>query len=267
MTASPRAVALAGAVALALASFGDATIASAGGIAEAQRRSGYEFMRPATQAMQRDDGSNPGMLWVLEGEAAFRRKEGAAKRSCAECHGEAPGAMRGVAARYPAFDEGERRAVDLAGRVNLCRERHQRAPAFARESEALLALTTYLGHQSRAMPTAPDADPRLDAARARGSELFSRRIGQLNLSCAQCHDDRWGKRLGASVIPQAHPSGYPLYRLEWQALGSLQRRVRGCMTGVRAEPYRYGAQELIELEAYLQWRGRGLPLEAPAVRP
>ncbi|MCL4745296.1 MAG: sulfur oxidation c-type cytochrome SoxA [Burkholderiaceae bacterium] len=264
MTGSLRTVV---ASALALASLGGATIASAGGIDDAQRRSGFEFMRPATQAMQRDDSANPGILWVLEGEAAFRRKDGAAGRSCADCHGEGKGAMRGVAPRYPAFDEGAQRVVDLGGRVNLCRERHQRAPAFAHESEALLALGAYLGYQSRGMATAPDTDPRMDVARARGRELFFERIGQLNFSCAQCHDDRWGKRLGASLIPQAHPGGYPLYRLEWQALGSLQRRVRSCMTGVRAEPFHYGAQELIDLEAYLQWRGRGLPLEAPAVRP
>jgi hypothetical protein len=50
------------------------------------------------------------------------------------------------------------------------------------------------------------------------------------------------------VIPQAHPTGYPIYRLEWQGLGSLQRRLRGCMSGVRAEPYPYDAQELVELE-------------------
>ena len=48
------------------------------------------------------------------------------------------------------------------------------------------------------------------------------REGQLNLSCANCHDDNWDKRLAGSPIPQAHPTGYPIYRLEWQTLGSLQ---------------------------------------------
>ena len=62
-----------------------------------------------------------------------------------------------------------------------------------------------------------------------GKELFQQRWGQLNLSCGQCHDDNWGKRLAGSVIPQAHPTGYPIYRLEWQSLGSLPRRLRGCI--------------------------------------
>ena len=93
------------------------------------------------------------------------------------------------------------------------------------------------------------------------------RMGQLNLSCAQCHDADAGGKLGGSVIPQAHPMGYPVYRLEWQAMGSLQRRQRNCMNGVRAEPYAYGADELIELELYLSTRAKGMLGETPGVRP
>ena len=100
-----------------------------------------------------------------------------------------------------------------------------------------------------------------------GRATFFRRQGQLNLACAQCHDDNWGKSLAGTPIPQAHPTGYPIYRLEWQGMGSLQRRLRNCMIGVRAEPYSYGSQEFVELEYYLMWRARGMKLETPAVRP
>src|SRR5207253_3984490 len=100
-----------------------------------------------------------------------------------------------------------------------------------------------------------------------GRKFFQLRQGQLNLSCAQCHDDNWGQRLAAAPVPQAHPTGYPLYRLEWQGLGSLQRRLRNCLIGMRAEPYAYGAPETVALELYLMWRARGLKIETPAVRP
>lgn len=73
--------------------------------------------------------------------------------------------------------------------------------------------------------------------------------------------------MSGSLIPQAHATGYPIYRLEWQAVGSLQRRFRNCMSGVRAEPLAFGAPELIDLELYLRQRGVGLPIETPAVRP
>ena len=117
------------------------------------------------------------------------------------------------------------------------------------------------------MPVAPPDDKRLDSYRQLGQQRYRQRIGQLNLSCAQCHDDNAGGRLGSSQIPQAHPTGYPVYRLEWQTLGSLQRRLRNCMSGVRAEPFAYGAQELVELELQLAVRAKGMLVETPGVRP
>ena len=57
-------------------------------------------------------------------------------------------------------------------------------------------------------------------------------------------------------LVQGHPNGYPLYRLEWQSLGSLQRRLRNCLIGMRAEPYAYGSDEYVDLELYPMWRAR-----------
>jgi sulfur-oxidizing protein SoxA len=240
--------------------------AAAGGISPGDVKSDYAFMSRETQAMQDDDAANPGMLGVLAGAALWEAVPDA-RKACAGCHGDAAASMAGVAARYPAFDEGEGRAVDLEQRINLCRTRHQAAPALADESPELLALAAFVARQSRGMPITPPADPRLASATAAGREIFERRQGQLNLSCSQCHDERFGHRLAGNVVPQGHPSGYPVYRLEWQALGSLQRRLRACMIGMRAEPYPYGASEAVALALYLMQRARGLPMETPAVRP
>ena len=244
-----------------------AASALAGEIPTGERRSGYEFMSRETRAMQDDDTANPATLWVLEGGTAWTRKTGAANRSCADCHGDARASMKSVAARHPVFDPARGRPVALEQRINACRVERQQAPALAWESRELLALTAYVARQSRGVPieSAIDArtQPFLDAGRA----TFHRRQGQLNLSCGQCHDDQWGRRLAGNVIPQAHPTGYPLYRLEWQGLGSLQRRLRNCLAGMRAESYEYGAPELVDLELYLMWRARGMTFEAPAVRP
>lgn len=229
------------------------------------RRSGFEDMGPATQAMQRDDTVNPAMLWVREGERLWHLTEGRA-RACAACHGEVQ-SLRGVAARYPAWDEVLHRPVNLATRINLCRERHQGLAPWPAEHEALLALEALVGLQSRGLPIAPPDDPRLAPHRARGESLFRTPIGQLGLSCAQCHDERAGGRLAGSVIPQGHPTGYPIYRLEWQGMGSLARRLRNCMTGVRAAAPAAGSVELTELELYLAARATGMPLETPGVRP
>jgi len=227
------------------------------------RRSGFEDMGASTQAMQRDDGQNPAMLWVQEGEQLWTRGE----RSCASCHGEAKSSMRGVATRYPAFDERLRRPVDLATRIDLCRQRHQQQAPLPPEHGDLLALEAFVALQSRGMPIRPSDDARLRPFLARGEAAYRQRIGQLELSCAQCHDERAGGRLASALIPQGHATGYPIYRLEWQSLGSLGRRLRGCMTGVRAEPYAYGSVQMTELELYLARRAMGMPWEAPAVRP
>jgi L-cysteine S-thiosulfotransferase len=231
------------------------------------RRSGYTFMSAATQAMQNNDAENPGMLWVAEGEAAFQRAEGAASKSCASCHGDAGKAMRGVAARYPAYDEASKQPINLAQRINQCRQNNQRAEPLAYESAALLNLEAYVTHQSRGVAIAPPNDARLQPYRERGRARYVQKMGQLDLSCAQCHDDNPGKRLAGNVIPQAHPTGYPIYRLEWQGVGSLHRRLRNCMSGVRAEVYPLGAPELVELELYLATRAAGMMIEAPGVRP
>jgi sulfur-oxidizing protein SoxA len=235
------------------------TSLAAGEIPLAERRSGYEFMGRETRAMQDDDSTNPALFWLMDGETLWHRKEGAA--ACASCHR----SMAGVAARYPKVDSG--RAVNLEQQINACRTERQKAAPFAYESRELLALTAYVARQSRGMPIAVESNdatrPHLEA----GGELFKRRQGQLNLACTQCHDDNWGKQLAGTTIPQAHPTGYPIYRLEWQGLGSLHRRLRNCMIGVRAEPYPYGSPELVDLELYLMWRARGMKLETPGVRP
>jgi L-cysteine S-thiosulfotransferase len=236
-------------------------------IPQGERRSGFSFMAPETQAMQNDDTANPGMLWVLEGEALWNSKSGASGKGCGDCHNDARSTMKGVAARYPAFDKGLGRPVDLEGRINICRTTQQQATPLAYESRELLALTAFLAQQSRGMAITAEADPQLEPFIAKGRELFTARQGQLNLACANCHDDNSDKRLAGSAITQGHPTGYPLYRLEWQSLGSLQRRLRACISGIRAQTYTYGAPELVELELYLMWRARGMPMEAPAVRP
>jgi len=232
-----------------------------------ERRSGYDFMSRETRAMQDDDSANPGMLWVLDGEALWNTRAGAAERACADCHGDARAGMKGVAARYPAFDAARLRPINLEQRINFCRSERQRAAPFAFESKDLLALAAFVALQSRGLPIAVEIDERSRPFLQAGREAFGRRQGQLNLSCALCHDDNWDKRLAGNAITQAHPTGYPLYRLEWQGLGSLARRLRNCLAGTRTLGYAYGDAELVNLELFLMWRARGMQVDAPAVRP
>ncbi len=222
-------------------------------------RSGFETMTPELRAMQQDEMANPGMLWVAEGEALWQRQ------GCANCH--SLPSMAGVAARYPVFSPAHNGPIDLTGRIAECREQRQGAAPLPPEGPEMLALTAFIGRQSHGMPLAPDADPRLDPAFRQGEALFNQRRGQLNLSCAQCHEDNAGRSLAGSSIPEGHGNGYPQYRLEWQGLGSLQRRLRNCLAGVRSEPFPPRAPEYLAIEVFLARRARGLTVETPAIRP
>jgi L-cysteine S-thiosulfotransferase len=226
----------------------------------AQPRSGFADMSPAVQAMQRNDHQNPAMLWVADGQSSWNAQ-------CMSCHGDASNSMRGVAARFPKFSEHLGKPLTLSAQINACRVSKLRQAPWPQEHATLLGLAAFLGLQSRGQAMQPDPDPRSANERALGAKLFTTRMGQLDLSCAHCHDDQAGKRLGGSVIPQGHANGYPLYRLEWQTLGSLQRRLRNCMVGVRAEPFAEQAREWTALELYLAQRAAGMPMEIPAVRP
>jgi sulfur-oxidizing protein SoxA len=235
-----------------------------------ERQSSYELMSADTQAMQDDPLLNPANFAVLDGQALWQEATGHKNRSCASCHGDAAVSMKGVATSFPKLSTlhtGRRSLLNLEGRINQCRTQHQDAAPLAPESKPLLSLSAFVATQSKGMPITVNRSPTNAANLDAGERLFNLRLGQLNLSCAQCHADRSGQKLAGSLIPQAHPTAYPIYRLEWQSVGSLERRLRNCLTGVRAEPYAFGSKELLDLELFLAWRARGMPLESPGVRP
>ncbi|HXM81491.1 MAG TPA: sulfur oxidation c-type cytochrome SoxA [Burkholderiales bacterium] len=212
--------------------------------AEAQNRSGLEFASEEIRRLQASDAENPGMLWVDQGAKLFAQH-------CASCHA----SMKGVATRYPAVEKGK--IVTLETKIR------EKMPALAYESDELLALTSYIAHESRGMPLKVNPPPdKLEA----GKKAYYQRRGQMNLACAHCHEQNWGKRLGAETLSQGQPNGYPTYRLEWQKMGSLERRIRACMFGLHAALPPYGSEAMLELELFLAWRANGLPIETPAVR-
>jgi sulfur-oxidizing protein SoxA len=245
-------------------------LAGAASAAEPQRpqplKSGVEFTGADARALQADDFANPGMLWVTRGEKLWREPAGKSGKPCAACHGEARDSMKGVAARYPKIDPGAARLLNLEGRINRCRERRQEAPPLAYESDELLGLTAFVAHQSRGMPVAVTLDSQNRANFERGRDFYHLRQGQMNLSCSRCHDRNWGGKLAAETVSQGHGTGYPVYRFEWQGAGSLHRRFRSCLFGIRAEPLAPGSPELVDLELYLAWRAGGLAVETPGVR-
>jgi sulfur-oxidizing protein SoxA len=229
-------------------------------------RPGIDFQSPDVRKLQADDFANPGMLAVARGERLWGEKLSGSDKPCVVCHGNATKSMKGAATRYPRFDPALGRVVNLEGRIDACQRGYGGGSALAAESAELVSLTAFVAHQSRGLPMAVTVEGPARATFERGAALYRTRIGQMNLACTHCHDANWGKTLLAEPISQGHPTGWPAYRLEWQATGSLQRRLRACFFGVRAEQPAYGSDDLVSLELYLAARAQGMAIEAPGVR-
>ena len=234
-------------------------------------RSGHEDMSLSLQALQADTGLNPAWLWIEQGRAAWVTAS-ATQRSCASCHGPIEGLARS-AATHPRWHAPSQRPRTLDDQVLHCRRTRQSTAQETGASDSSddqvlrWSLSAALVAAAAGQTLQPDLNPHLQPWVERGQQLWQQRMGQLNLSCAQCHDHRAGQRLGGTRIPQGHDTGYPLYRMEWQGLGSLERRLRGCMSGIRAEPFAPGADEWRALALYMHRRSAGLRLEAGAIRP
>jgi L-cysteine S-thiosulfotransferase len=230
------------------------------------RRSGYTYLSEENQRLQDDDFANPGLLWVERGRELWRQADGAAARSCASCHGNAADSMRGVRTRYPRFDSTRGKLMNLEQQINRCRAEHLQATPYPDESEPLLDLTAFVGFQSRGMPIDVRVDGPSQPFFEAGRDFFYQRRGQLDLACAHCHEQHAEQRLRGEVVSQGQINGFPVYRFTWQTLGSTHRMFEWCNTAVRAEPYPLGSDAYVNLELYLAWRGRGLPVETPAIR-
>lgn len=223
-------------------------------------RSSFLDMSPENQALQRHPEQSPALLERMNGERTWAAQ-------CLACHGELS-SMGPIVRRFPRLHKGH--VQRLSDQINDCRVTRLRKSAKDVHDPEMLSLSLVLQQSANGLawtPVSPADGPAASAHLAQGQRLFEARLGQLNLSCAQCHNDLAGQRLGGAVIPQGHPNGYPIYRLEWQAVGSLERRIRNCNIGVRAEPLDPASQEMRALVAYLAHRARGMPLEGMAVRP
>lgn len=239
--------------------------------AAAQVKSGSEFLSPEMARQQADETRNPGFFWVEQGESLFsaRPPQGQGQSqglACIACHAEPRQSLRGAATRYPQVDGPSGTLLNLEGRIEQCRVERQKQPAFGPESADLLAMTAYVASLSRGMPMDVATDGAARPFYEAGKAFFERRQGQINLSCRQCHDGLVGQKLRGETISHGAGTGYPAYRLEWNTVGSLHRRLRACSLGVRATQFDFGAPEYLALELYLAARAARLPVETPAIR-
>ena len=230
-----------------------------------ERYSGWLFRTPDTRALQMDDFENPGILHVENGLALWETADGTAGQSCADCHGDITEAMAGVRPRMPQVNA-EGALWSMEDYVNNCRTTRMGAEAWGWDSGDMKDMTAAISIQSRGMPVNVAIDGPAQTYWEQGRDMYYTRYGQLELSCASCHEESWGLNIRADHLSQGQINGFPTYRLNTSGIVSIHNRFRGCIRDTRAETFAIGSDEFRALELYVASRGNGLSVEGVALR-
>ena len=228
--------------------------------------SGWRFRTDETQALQTDDFDNPGFIFVDEAVEAWETVEGKAGKACASCHGDVAESMKGVRAGMPKINPETGKLWSMEDYINNCRTERMQADAWKWDKRAMNSMVALIGLQSRGMPVNVDVSGPAEEWFKRGEEMYYTRYGQLELSCANCHEDNYGNMIRADHLSQGHTNGFPTYRLKNTKLNSIHGRFKGCIRDTRAQTFSPGSDEFRALELYVAWRGNGLSVETPSVR-
>lgn len=236
------------------------------GVALAEVKSGYEFIKDETRAMQDDEMENPGVIALEQGAELFA-KQAKSGKSCASCHGE-QGEKLDVKslARYPIFDKARGGIVRLQDQIRECQGKHSGEDRLDFHHPDLLALETFVRNLAFGEPVNVQTDGEMADLLKKGEELYQVRFGLIDMSCAHCHTNYPGQYIRGQRISQGQGNGFPAYRLDTGEMANLDLRIKQCLNLMRAEPFAPDAEESKLLGAYIMSRSNGLPIETPAVR-
>lgn len=227
--------------------------------------SGWLFREEETRALQKDDFDNPGMVFVDRGLDRWNKVEGEAGKSCAACH-EGPESMAGLRAVTPRVDAETGKLMLIEDYINECRTERMGAEAWKVTSDPMKDMLALISMQSRGLPVNVAIDGPAAPFWEQGKAMYYTRFGQLEMSCANCHEDNFGHMIRADHLSQGQVSGFPLYRLKDAGMVTAQQRFKGCVRDTRAETFEPGSDEFKALELYVASRGNGLSVEGVGVR-
>lgn len=228
--------------------------------------SGWVFRSDETQVLQMDDFDNPGFVFVDKALEQWDTVEGSAGKACSSCHGDVEESMKGVRATYPKWNETAGEVRTLVSQINGCREAQMGAKPWKWSGGDMAAMEALISVQSRGMPVDVAIDGPAQSMWEKGKALYYTRTGQLELSCANCHEDNYGNMIRADHLSQGQINGFPVYRLKNTKLNTAHARFKGCIRDTRAETFAEGSEAFIALELYVASRGNGLSVEGPSVR-
>ncbi|MDH5546719.1 MAG: sulfur oxidation c-type cytochrome SoxA [Gammaproteobacteria bacterium] len=175
----------------------------------------------------------------------------------------------GVTNQFPRWDKEQQSVITLPLAINQCRESNGEKPLKYLKGD-IADLLAYMAYESRGQLTKVEIpnDPGALSAYEKGKHFYYARRGQLNFSCAHCHQVAAGKFLRTESLSPSlgQHTNWPVYRSKWNELGTLHRRFIGCNNQVRAKPFEAQSEEYRNLEYFLTYMGNGLPLNGPSTR-
>ena len=237
------------------------------------------------RAMISDPMSNPGYLAVDRGEVLWQEKRGAKGASLEGCDlGLGAGKLEGAFAKLPRYFADADRVLDLEQRLLWCMQNLQgvdtkdviarrfSGPGKSSDMEDLVA---FIANKSNGMKIdIPLSHPKEQEAAAVGEEMFYRRGGVNDFSCATCHADE-GKRIRLQGLPNFSKPGrpaqetmvsWPTYRVSQGALRTMQHRLWDCYRQQRWPIPEYGSDGITALTVFLQKQAMGGEINVPSIK-
>jgi sulfur-oxidizing protein SoxA len=225
------------------------------------RQSGNQFLSSELLNLSKDASINPVSLWIDQGTQIWQK-------DCQGCHQDL-NPIRQSVVEFPRWKKNL--LVNLEDQIIQCFEKKQ-SLGLNTESPDVIAVSTFLSNSAKGLKVKIDAPidsmerASWQTALNHGAQIYTLRQGRVNLSCTQCHDLNIGKNLRSDVISPGYITGFPIYRQSWQAMGSMDRRLRACYSGVQAAIPPTGHRDLRSLELFLKSRSEGMIWEGPSIR-
>jgi len=171
---------------------------------------------------------------------------------------------------YPKFDDKTDRVVTLSGAIDNCLMKNSESP-WKMTGMKMAYLESYLASKTTA--AGKKFDIKIQSAAAaqayrRGKIEFYSQRGYLDLSCATCHVLGAGKRTKADYHSPllGMVAGFPVYRLKWGHVGTLEKRLVGCNKNQGEVPHKPNSQWMGDLEYFMTYMSNGIKVNAPSVR-
>jgi sulfur-oxidizing protein SoxA len=175
-----------------------------------------------------------------------------------------------IAGEYPKFDNKKAEVVTLTAAINNCLKSHGQKPwkktkGKIAKVEAYFAATSK--EKGKKVHIVINSKEAADAYERGKKEYYSQR-GYLKLSCATCHVQGAGQRVRNEYLSPllGHTTHFPVYRLKWQGLGTMERRMKGCEKNQGETPHKPGSKWQNEMIYFMSYMSNGLPVDGPDIR-